>query len=115
MTDETKRAWNDVGERFSSLGKRLADNYNANDKTATSAKETQHKVEEVVRDIGNQLGRALEALDETVRDDDARKDLKGAISARGTAISSSVDEAAGAIRGGAGKPGEEPPRPDAEE
>jgi hypothetical protein len=114
MADDSKRAWNEVGERFSSVGKRLADNYRAGDTDAASAKETQRKVEEVVREIGNQLGRAKEALDETVRDEDARKDLKGAFSALGTAISSSVDEVAGAIRGGTAA-SEEPPRPDPED
>jgi hypothetical protein len=77
-------------------------------------KETQRSVEEVVKEIGNQLGRALEALDETVRDEEARKDLKGAFNALGSAISTSVDEAAGAIRGGtASNP--QPPRPDPDE
>jgi hypothetical protein len=112
MGDGAKQAWSDVGQRFSTLGKRLADNYNASNADASSPAETQRKVEEVVREIGNQLGRALEALDETVRDEEAKKDLKGAFSALGTAISSSVDEATGAIRGGASKD-EEPPRPDA--
>jgi len=114
MTDGSKQAWSEVGERFSLLGKRLADNYHTENADATSTKETQRKVEEVVREIGNQLGRALEALDETVRDEGARTDLKGAFSALGTAISTSVDEAAGAIRGGAST-GKGPPRPDAEE
>ena len=107
---DPKQAWNEVGERFTSLGKRLADNYRAGGMQAPSMKETQRSVEEVVKEIGNQLGRALEALDETVRDNEARKDLKGAFDALGSAISSSVDEAAGAIRGGG--PKQEPPRPD---
>jgi len=109
---DPKQAWNEVGERFTSLGKRLADNYRAGSAQAPSMKETQRSVEEVVKEIGNQLGRALEALDETARDTEARKDLKGAFDALGTAISSSVDEAAGAIRGGG--PKKEPPRPDPE-
>jgi hypothetical protein len=113
MTNDAKDAWNDVGERVSSLGKRLADHYNASDTDGATAKDTQRKVEEVVREIGNQVGRALEALDGTVRDEDARKDLKGVFSALGTAIASSVDEATGVIRGGGDKRDEEPPRPDA--
>lgn len=107
---DPKQAWSEVGDRFTSLGRRLVDNYNSGS-DATSTKETQRKVEEVVREIGNQLGRAFEALDETVRDEGARADLKGAFNALGTAISSSVDEATGAIRGG-GASKEEPPRPD---
>jgi hypothetical protein len=48
-----------------------------------------------------------------VRDQGAREDLKGAFNALGTAISSSVDEATGAVRGRTA-PKDEPPRPDAE-
>jgi hypothetical protein len=111
MENDAKKAWNEVGDRFSSLGKRLSDNYRASDPDATSANDTQGKVEEVVREIGNHLGRAFEAVDNTVRDEEARKELKGAFTALGTAISSSVDEAAGSIRGT--RSNEEPPRPDA--
>jgi DNA-binding ferritin-like protein len=111
---DPKQAWNEVGERFTSLGKRLADNYRAGSTDAPSAKETQRSVEEVVKEIGNQLGRALDALDETVRDEDARNDLKGAFNALGSAISTSVDEAAGAIRR-SGTSSPQPPRPDPDE
>lgn len=109
MTDGSKQAWGEVGERFTSLGKRLASNYRTGETGDASPAETQHKVEEVVREIGNQLGRAFEAVDDTVRDDDARQDLKQAFNALGSAISSTVEDAATAIRG---PKGEEPPRPD---
>jgi hypothetical protein len=104
----SKDAWNEVGDRFTAVGRRLADHYGTRNE-GSSPKDTQHKVEEVVREIGNQLGHALEAMDDTVRDDEARRDLKNAINALGTAISSTVEEAASAIRG---PKGEEPPRPD---
>lgn len=103
----SKDAWNEVGDRFTAVGKRLAGHYDK--RNDGSAKDTQHKVEEVVREIGNQLGRAFEAVDDTVRDDAARQDLKQAFNALGSAISSTVEDAATAIRG---PKGEEPPRPD---
>src|SRR4029079_3499308 len=104
----SKNAWNEVGDRFTAVGKRLAGHY---DKRSDGgpAKGTQHKAEDVVREIGNQLGRALEAVDDTVRDDEARQDLKQAFNALGSAISSTVEDATTAIRGSRG---EEPPRPD---
>jgi hypothetical protein len=104
----SKDAWSEVGDRFTAVGKRLAGHYGERG-DGSSPKETQHKVEEVVREIGNQLGRALEAVDDTVRDDVARQDLKQAFNALGSAISSTVEDAATAIRG---PKGEEPPRPD---
>jgi hypothetical protein len=38
----SKDAWNEVGDRFTSVGKRLAGHYGARD--GGSPKETQHKV-----------------------------------------------------------------------
>ncbi|HEX3301102.1 MAG TPA: hypothetical protein VHW68_13480 [Actinomycetota bacterium] len=104
----SKDAWNEVGDRFTAVGKRLAGHYDKRS-DGGSANDTQHKVEEVVREIGNQLGRAFEAVDDTVRDDAARQDLKQAFNALGSAISSTVEDAATAIRG---PKDEEPPRPD---
>ena len=110
MTDGSKQAWNDVAERFTSLGKRVAENYRSGG-PEPSPKQPQRGVEEVVREIGNQVGRAFEALDETVRDEDARRELRGAFNALGTALSATVDEATGAIRG-TPPPVDDPPRPD---
>jgi hypothetical protein len=103
----SKDSWNEVGDRFTAVGKRLASHYEQ--RNGGSPKDTQHKVEEVVREIGNQLGHAFEAVDDTVRDDDARQDLKQAFNALGTAISSTVEDAASTFRG---PKNEEPPRPD---
>jgi len=111
MTDGSKQAWNEVGERLTSLGKRVADNYRSGEPETPPAREPQRNVEEVVREIGNQLGRAFDALDETVRDEGARRELKGAFTALGTAISATVDDATGAIRGTPSST-QDPPRPD---
>jgi hypothetical protein len=111
MADTSKQAWNEVGSRFSSVGKRLADRYQAGAKGDTSTKEPQHKVEEVAREIGNHLDRAFDALDDTMRDPEARADLKTALGALGTAITTSVNEAAEAIKNRASN-STEPPRPD---
>jgi hypothetical protein len=110
MADGSKQAWNEVGNRFTSVGKRLADRYQASgtgDDAAT--KETQRKIEEVAREIGNQIDRAFDALDETVRDPEARTDLKIAFGALGTAISASVNEATEALKH---RDTTEPPRRD---
>ena len=67
MADASKQAWNEVASRFSSVGKRLADRYQAGAKDEASTKEAQHKVEEVAREIGNQLDRAFDALLSSVK------------------------------------------------
>jgi hypothetical protein len=99
MADDAKQAWNDVGERFASLGKRLSERYREAGPTgAADARETQRKLEETAKEIGDQISRGLDALGTTIRDDAAKADLKQALNAVGEALGATFDEAAQAIR-----------------
>jgi hypothetical protein len=108
--DDAKQAWRAAGDRFTSLGRRLAEHYRAQAKEGEEPAETQRKLEEVAREIGRQLERAVGALDDTIKDTDARSDLKGAIAAIGDAIAATVHEVGDAVR--RGRSDERPPRPD---
>jgi hypothetical protein len=111
MGQHTKEAWNEVGERFASWGSRLSDHYKESVSTE-SAEDAQRKLREAARQIGNELDRVFSALDDTLRDQDAKKDLKDAVGAIGSAVSATLDEAAAAIRrrGGSGD-ASQPPKP----
>src|SRR6266576_6439315 len=110
--ENAKQAWNDVGERFSSLGRRLSGHYReAGGAGRATVEGSQRKLEEAAREIGNEIGRAFTALGETINDDDAKKDLKSAVSAIGDAVTVTVNEAGKAVRG-RGAPDEQPQRPD---
>jgi hypothetical protein len=97
MPEHAKDAWNEVGERFSSWGRRLSDRYKESE-TGEGIKESQRKLEEAAREIGNQLDRAFGALDATLRDQEAKKDLKDAVGAIGSAVAATIDDAGAAIR-----------------
>jgi hypothetical protein len=99
MTDDAKQAWNDVGERFASLGKRLSERYReAGPSGEADARETQRKLEDAAKEVGDQVTRALDALGATIRDEAAKADLKQALNAVGEALGATFDEAAEAIR-----------------
>ena len=99
MADDAKQAWNDVGEHFASLGKRLSERYReAGPSGETDARETQRKIEDAAKEVGDQLSRALDALGTTIHDDAAKADLKQALSAVGEALGATFDEAGQAIR-----------------
>jgi hypothetical protein len=99
MADDAKQAWNDVGERFSSLGKRLSERYReAGPSGEAAARETQRTIEDTAKEIGDQITRGLDALGATIRDDEAKADLKQALTAVGDALGATFDEAADAIR-----------------
>jgi CHASE3 domain sensor protein len=97
MAYRSKDAWNQVGERFASFGRHLSDRYRQTG-SDDNANEAQHKLEEAARQIGNQLDRAFSAIDETLRDAEAKKDLKDAVGAIGTAVGATIDDAGTAIR-----------------
>ncbi len=110
--ENAKQAWNDVGERFSSLGRRLSGHYReAGGAGRATVEGSQRKLEEAAREIGNEIGRAFSALGETISDDDAKQDLKRAVSAIGDAVTVTVSEAGKAVRS-RGAADEQPQRPD---
>ena len=112
--ENAKQAWNDVGERFSSLGRRLSGHYReAGGAGRATVEGSQRKLEEAAREIGNEIGRAFSALGETISDDDAKQDLKRAVSAIGDAVTVTVSEAGKAVRS-RGATDEQPQRPDRE-
>jgi hypothetical protein len=99
MADDAKEAWNDVGRRFESWGQRLADRYEAaKPPGGETPQEAQRKLEEAAREITERLDRAFTALDGTFRDEQAKQDLKDAVTALGNAVGATVTEAGEAIR-----------------
>src|SRR6266536_3217140 len=67
MPANSKDAWNEVGQRFSDLGDRLAERYRAlGDESGESAEEGRRKVEEALKGVRDQLDRAFTSVGETM-------------------------------------------------
>ena len=110
----TNEAWNEVGERFASWGRHVSERYkDASGPVRESAQESQRKLEAAGRDITAALDRAFTALGDTIRDEQAKQDLKQAVRALGDAVSVTVTETTERIRQsvGSSSPG---PAPDEE-
>ena len=71
MGEHTKDAWNEVGERFASWGRRLTDHYRESG-SEESVQDAQRKLKEAARQIGNELDRVFSAMDDTFRDQQAK-------------------------------------------
>lgn len=111
MAEGAKQAWNEVGDRFSSWGKHLSDRYKESAPSEEEPGEAQRKLEEAAKEIGDTLSRAFNAFGDTLRDEQAKQELLGAVHAMGDAITATVKEAGDAIKR-KGEPAPEP-RPDA--
>jgi DNA-binding ferritin-like protein len=109
--NNAKDAWNEVGERFSSWGRLVADRYKETT-TVESAREAQHKLEESARELTEQLNRAFTAVGDTLRDPKAKENLKEAVRALGDAVSVTVAETGDEIRKRIARPGAKDGDPD---
>lgn len=95
----TQEAWSEVGERFTSWGRLVAERYKeSSGTTREAAQDTQRRLEEAARDVTDVLDRAFTALGETIRDESATADLKEAVRALGDAVAVTVSEAGEQVR-----------------
>jgi hypothetical protein len=107
----TNEAWNEVGERFASWGRHVAERYKgARGPARESAQESQRKLEDAARDITDALDRAFTALGDTIRDEQAKQDLKQAVGALGDAVSVTITETTERIRQSVGSSSSNPAR-----
>lgn len=115
MADDAKQAWSEVGEKFASWGRGVADRYReAGSTEADATKESQRELERTARELMDELSRGFTAVAETLRDEQGRQQLMDAVGAIGEAITATFDEAAEGIR--SGKSSARGPRPgDADE
>jgi hypothetical protein len=112
MTESAKQAWSDVGEKFSSWGRRLADRYHEKGTTEKAdADETERELKRAAKELVDELSKGVSALADTIRDDQAKKELSDALTAMGNAITATVNEATNAIRSKGGAPPSPPPPP----
>jgi hypothetical protein len=101
MTEDAKQAWSLVGERFSSWGRRVARHYGeAGGASDATGDETQGELRRVAGDLIDELSKSFTAVTDTLRDDEAKRELTDAMSAIGDAITATVNEASEGIRSG---------------
>jgi hypothetical protein len=92
---EAKAKWDEVGDRFADLGKRLKERYDAN---AAFGAEQQAKMNDALREIGDALDAGFTAIGESLRDPSVRDDLKQAGVAMADALAATFNEVADEIR-----------------
>jgi hypothetical protein len=105
MPDDAKQAWSEVGEKFSSFGHRVAERYRETGTPETTAadEESQRELRRAAEDVIAELSRGFSAIGATLRDEQAKQELSGAVSAIGDAITATVNEATEGLRSGSSK------------
>ena len=114
MTESAKQAWGEVGEKFSSFGRRIAGRYQeAGSAQTADPDEAERELKRALKDLFDEVSRGVAAVGGTLKDDQAKHDLSAAVSALGDAITATVNEAAEAIRSKGGSTPPPPPPPPA--
>jgi hypothetical protein len=100
MAESSKQAWEDVGERFASFGRLVAEHYKqrGEERGAPTAEEDRRRLEEAVATITRQLDQAFSSLGDTLRDPEAKDDLKTAARAVGDALAITFTEVGAEVR-----------------
>lgn len=114
MPESSKEAWEDVGERFASFGRMVAEHYKqrGEERGAPPTEEDRRKLEEALATVTRQLDQAFTSLGDTFRDPDAKEGLKQAAKSVGDALAVTFTEVGQEVRkrvGSSGKGSSEQP------
>ncbi len=107
MADRIKDAWDEVGDGFADLGRRLSEHYNKLGPDP-SASVDEEKVREAIRLLTDQVDRAFTSLGDTLRDPSAKKGIDRVVKSFGRALATTFSEVGEEIRTRL-KGGSEPP------
>jgi len=97
VADSIKRAWDEVGEGFADLGRRLSENFKKLG-PSQSTEEDQEKVREALRTLSDQVDRALTSVGDTFRDPGAKEGMQRVVRSFGIALSTSFSEVSDEVR-----------------
>jgi hypothetical protein len=97
--DQSRRAWEEVGERFSEVGQRIGDHYRKLGSLAGAAQEEQGRaLNDAIKGAVDELDRAVTALGDSLRDQQTQESLKQAARSFGDALSTTFSQLGEEIR-----------------
>lgn len=110
---ETGKAWSDVAERFSELGRRFGEHYRKQARDAgPSAEEQRQAVNEALRKAVDQLDQAFTSVGDALRDPETKKTMNRAVRSLGDALGTTfqnLGDQIGRRVGGKGAGSDTPP------
>jgi hypothetical protein len=106
MAESSKEAWNQVGDKFGEWSRLLGEKYRKRgEELGTSAEEDRKKLDDAIQTVTRQLDQAFGSFGETLRDPEAKHQLKEATKAFGDALSTTFSEVGEQIRNKLGSSG----------
>jgi hypothetical protein len=115
--DDTKRAWDEVGEGFTKLGRIISERYRdlGEERATRPSTAEEGSVADAIRRATDELDRAFTSLGDTLRDDEAREHVRDTGRKLSVALKVTFTEVSEEVRRAVAKrrsPGpSEPPHP----
>jgi|DewCreStandDraft_2_1066082.scaffolds.fasta_scaffold04313_5 DNA-binding ferritin-like protein len=100
MAEDVKRKWDEVGERFATLGRALAARY----KQLEMESEEEREARDALRALTRTLDRAFTSLGDTLRDPHAKDELRAAARSLADALGATFEEVTEEVRKRVGRP-----------
>ena len=98
--DDSKAAWDQVGERFTDLGHRLKQQYDAR---SAFGEDERAKVDDALKKLTNALDATFTTIGDTMRDDDVKAQLKETAASFANAVTTTFHELSEDLKGRLGK------------
>jgi len=92
---EAKDKWDEVGDRFGELGRRLKERFDVN---AAFGADEKDKVNDALRQLGDALDAGFTTIGDTLRDPAIREEMKSAGSSIADAIAATLRDVSDAIK-----------------
>jgi hypothetical protein len=84
---ETKKTWDEVGQHFSDVGKRIGEHYRGlESETRTSAETQRQSVKDAIQKVVDELDQAFTGLGNALRDPQTKESLNKAAKSLGDAL-----------------------------
>ena len=96
---DARKAWDEVGDRFSDVGRKFGDHYRKlGAETGAAAEERKRALGDAVKEAVDELDHALTALGDALRDPQTKDSLKQAARSFGDALSTTFSDFGDEIR-----------------
>lgn len=106
MVESSKEAWNEVGDKFGEWSRTLGEKYRKRgEELGATGGEDRKKLDDAIQTVTRQLDQAFNSLGETLRDPEAKQQLKEATKSLGDALSTTFSEVGEQIRSKLGSSG----------
>src|SRR5712691_9531596 len=106
---ESKKTWEEVGQHFSDVGKRIGEHYRSQEnETRTSSTAQRQNVKDAIQQVVDELDRAFTGLGNALRDPQTKQSLNKAAKSLGEALDATFSGVGERVRqrtGGKASPG----------